>query len=117
MDVQASPEVANFDKPKYWDLFDPGSIFEAKDFDILIKFLNCRGTKEVEFNMTATELTIVVKGSPENEDTSCILYHEELTKISRPRRQDVVDMILSHPGISKIEKDRMGDTLAAYFNV
>ncbi len=117
MDAQASPEVANFDKPKYWDLFDPGSVFETRDFNVLIKFLNCRGTKDVEFNLAPTKLTIVVRGSLENEDTSCILYHESLTKISRPCRQDIVDMIYSHPGIGKIEKDRMGNTLAAYFGV
>ncbi len=115
MDTKKIPET---ESSQPWELFDPGSYFETEEFKVFRKFLNCKGTKKINLLLTDTNFTIIVRGSLNEEDEmSCVLFHHQLDKISKPRKQEIADMIFAHPGIERIERDRMGNTLATYFGV
>lgn len=113
MEVKEAPTIEDA-----WDLLDPGDYFETDKFEVFKRFLNGKGTKVVEINASAPKFTLIAKGSVgKNDEKSCVFFHQQLTNISRPRKIEIVEMVFSHPGINSIERNRIGNTLAAYFGV
>jgi hypothetical protein len=101
-----------------WALFDANDVYETTDMTVFEHFLNSKGTTLIELaNLKVDKLSLVIRGIVGGEDMATVIFHKPLTNISRPKKIELVQAIQNHPGIANIAKNRLGATLAAYFNV